>query len=250
MKHPTAKAPAIFTITLYTCSLLLFLEWLYPVNDITDTSNISVFILYTLFCFLISALGVQWWISFFAKGLGLLFVINGLFFDGSILDLNWLKEMWMDLGNNVSFLIHQDWYNLTPLFRGLLFLILIWLMSYLLYYWFVTMKYVFVFLVLTVVYVSLLDTFTLYDARFAIVRIVIVSLISLALTNLMKEQAREGLYFPRANKRLLWIMPIIMITLLSVAIGLMAPKFSPQWPDPVPFLESMVGSSNGLGSGS
>src|SRR5699024_6607437 len=117
MKHPTAKAPAIFTITLYTCSLLLFLEWLYPVDKITATSNISVFILYTLFCFVISALGVQWWISIAAKGLGLLFVINGLFFEGSILSFGWLKVMWMDLSSNISFLINQDWYNLTPLFR-------------------------------------------------------------------------------------------------------------------------------------
>src|SRR5690625_974541 len=136
MKNPTIKAPDLFTYILYICSLLLFLEWLYPVEQITDTSNITVFILYTLFCFFISALNVTWWLSFFAKGMGTLFVINGLFFDASILNPQWLKQLWVDLFTNMTYLIDQDWYHLTPLFRSILFLILIWLMSYLLYYWF------------------------------------------------------------------------------------------------------------------
>src|SRR5699024_1174129 len=158
-------------------------------------------------------------------GMGMLFVINGLFFDASILDIRWLKLLKADLTDNLTYLIHQDWYHLTPLFRSILFLILIWLMSYLLYYWFVTMKYVFVFIALTICYVALLDTFTVYNAHFAIIRIVIISLISLGLTNLIKEQTREGLYFPKSNKRLTWTMPIVMITLLSVGFALFAPKF-------------------------
>lgn len=247
MKNPTIEAPAIFTYVLYICSLVLFLEWLYPVNQITDTSNLGVFILFTLFCFLISALHVNWLLSFLAKGIGLLFVINRLFFDTSILDVVWLNNLWTDLSTNMGFLISRDWYHLTPLFRSLLFLILIWLMSYLLYYWFVTMKYVFVFVLLTICYVGLLDTFTAYNAHFAIIRIVIISFISLGLTNLMKEQAREGIYFPKRSKRMFWVLPIVVITFLSVALGYFGPKFAPQWPDPVPFLESVADKSDGFG---
>src|SRR5699024_12329525 len=110
-----------------------------------------------------SGLNVYWWLSFTVKGAGLLFVINTLFFDDSIFELEWLNVLWTDLLNNVGFLLHQDWNMITPIFRSLLFLILIWLMSYLLYYWFVTLSYVFDFIFLTIVYVCLLDTFTMYD---------------------------------------------------------------------------------------
>lgn len=240
MKNHAAKAPTMYTLILYICSLVLFLEWLFPLGVITDTGHISVFIIYTLFCFLISGLNVYWWLSFTVKGAGLLFVINTLFFDDSIFELEWLNVLWTDLLNNVGFLLHQDWNMITPIFRSLLFLILIWLMSYLLYYWFVTMRYVFVFIVLTIVYVGLLDTFTTYHGQMAMIRIVIVALISLGLTNLIKEQAREGLDFPKASKRLSWIMPIVIMTLLSVGFGYVAPKFGPQWPDPLPFIESMA----------
>lgn len=247
MKATTARPPVIYTLILYVCSLVLFLEWLYPIDEITQTANTTVFMLYTIFCFLISALGVYWWLSFLAKGMGLLFVINGLFFSGSVFKMDWLYYIWDDLSSNVGLLFNQDWYHLTATFRSLLFLVLIWLMSYLLYYWFVTMKYVFVFVALTIIYVSLLDTFTTYDAGIAIIRVVIISLIALGLTNLMKEQARERLRFPRLKKGFSWLVPIFAIILLSVSIGYAAPKFSPQWPDPVPFLQNMADNPGGIG---
>lgn len=250
MRHSavsSVKTPWIYAAILYACSLFLFLEWLYPIGEVTDTSGADVFILYTLFCFLISILNVYWWLSFIAKGAGLLFVLNRLFFDGSFVQLGWLGDMRQELTDNFVLLYNQDWYHLTPAFRSLLFLILIWLMSYLLYYWFVTMKYVFVFVALTIVYVSLADTFTTYDAGMAIIRVVIISLVAMGLTNLLKEQTRENLYIPRFKKGFSWSVPIIVIVLLTVSFGYAAPKFSPQWADPVSFLDSMTNKPGSIG---
>lgn len=121
-------------------------------------------------------------------------------------------------------------------------------MSYLLHYWFVQMKRIFLFIFLTFVYITVLDTFTLYDATFAIIRIFIISLVALAVTNLNRDLEKEKISLERIKQKTKWTLPILLTLVFSVLLGLVAPKLNPQWPDPVPFLESaaeQVGGSGG-----
>lgn len=240
------KISGTFTSLLYGCGFFIFLEWLYPIKQVTDTNEMKLFIMYAFFCFLISLFEVRWWLSFILKSAGLLFIIHLIFYDQSFLDIAWISNLITDVIYNWQALMSQDWYQLTAIFRSILFLILIWLMSYLIHYWFVTVKRVFLFILLSFVYLSILDTFTVYDATVSIIRVFVLSFFTLGLTNLFKEVEREAITFKWTKKMSKWLIPILSIVLLSTVVGYASPKFAPKWPDPVPFIQSAAGTS-GIG---
>ncbi len=219
-------------------------------NQIGEVTNLTVFILYTLFCFFISMLHVKWWISVPLKGFGMLFIIDALYLPGVFLGSEWLDYLVMEISYNINALFSQHWYELTPTFRSALFLLLIWMLSYLLYYWFIVMKRIFVFVLLTFIYLSVLDTFTAYDADAAIVRTFIVSLVALGMSNFYKLIDRESIRFSWLKKAPVWMVPLISVTLFATLFGYATPKFDPQWPDPVPFIQSAAENAGGPGAGS
>lgn len=246
------KTPFIYSTIMYIAGLILFLEWLYPVEDITDTSSLTVFILYTIFCFFITLTQMKWWLSFIIKGAGLLFILNGLYFLEPLFSKAWIYHLTEEVSINIASLVTQEWYNLTPMFRSLLFLLLIWLMSYLIYYWFVAMNRIFLFVILTFVYIAVLDTFTVFNADFAIVRIFIISFIALGIASFMREMDRESIRFLWMKKVAVWMVPLVGVVLVATAIGYAAPKLEPQWADPVPFIKSTAqdaGSMDEEGAG-
>ncbi|MBP1970446.1 transglutaminase-like putative cysteine protease [Virgibacillus natechei] len=242
--------PFLFSLILYLCGFLLFMEWIYPVRAITYTESVAVFILFAVFCFIVSMLHMKWWIGFLIKGFALLFLINGLFIDHAFITRLWFEQVSFEIAYNLELLITQQWYNLTPLFRSFLFLVLIWMMSYLLHYWFVVMKRILLFVLLTFIYLAILDTFTIYNADIAIVRTFIISFIALGVANFMKELDKESLSFSWIKKTPVWVVPLVVTVLISSFIGYAAPKFDPQWPDPVPFIQSTAeNAGNEAGSG-
>lgn len=245
MKSFLQSKSILYTSLLYLCGLLLFLEWLYPVEDIAEISNLSVFIFYAFFCFFISLFQMKWWITFLIKGFGLLFIVNGLFFEQSMLSLHWIEAFYTEFTYNMDVLFSQQWYYITPVFRSMLFLILIWLISYLLHYWFVVMKRILLFVLLTFVYITVLDTYTAYDASLSIVRAFVISFIALGIANFMKELDSASIPFGWIKKTPTWLFPLLGIVLFSTIIGFAGPKMEPQWPDPVPFIQSATGTGGG-----
>lgn len=248
-KQSKLTMPLLYTAILYLCGLFLFIEWLYPVQDITDTESIFIFIVYAVFCFFVSMINMQWWLSFLLKTFGLIFILNGLYFEVTLLSPAWFQRLFMEVAINADLLLQQEWYYLTPLFRSFLFLLLIWLMSYLLHYWFVQMKRVFLFIILTFIYIAVLDTFTLYDATNAIIRTFIVSLVSLAMVNFSRDLEKEEVSFPWLKRASTWLVPLGVTIMFSVIIGIALPKLEPQWPDPVPFIHNASEEASTIGGG-
>lgn len=247
MKLKGEQSNQITTILLYICGFFLFLEWLYPLGDITDTT-VGVFVMFATYCFFLSLFEIKWWLSLLLKGFALLFILNGLYFDVSLVELQWITSALEELFYNINVLFSQEWYFLTPMFRSLLFLILIWLMSYLLHYWFVQMKHIFLFVLLTFFYVTIIDTFTVYDGAFSVVRTFIISFVALGIANLGKEIDKGSVRITIKNGVVYWLTPLIGLVLFSAMIGYAAPKLDPQWPDPVPFIQSAAENA-GYGSG-
>lgn len=239
------KTPFIYTTILYVAGFILFLEWLYPIKDITETSYLILFIFYAALCFFITLTQIKWWLSFSIKGAGLLYILYALYFEGLLFSNALFSHIISEVSMNIAAIISQDWYAITPMFRSLLFLLLIWLMSYLIYYWFVAMHRIFLFVVLTFVYIAVLDTFTVFDADVAIVRIFIISFIALGVASFLREMDRESIRFLWMKKASVWMFPLIGVVLLSTLVGFAAPKLEPQWPDPVPFIKS---TAEGAGS--
>lgn len=239
----------IYKLVLYITGFLLFCEWLRPLESISETNDVTVFFIYATFCFFVSFLQIPWYLSIPLKGLGLAFIIDGLYIAERIFSRDWFTVIYEQIVFNIQMIQSQEWWQMTPLFRSLLFLILLWLMSYLLYYWFVVARRMFFFVLLTLIFVTVTDTFTLYDGKWAIVRTFILGMIALGLSSFAKEMDKESITFKGLQKAHVWALPLLAVILFSSAAAYASPKLSPQWPDPVPYLESATGGPGPGGEG-
>lgn len=145
---------------------------------------------------------------------------------------------------NLTLLSNQNWNEMTSLSRSLLFFILLWLVSYLMHYWLIQTRRIFLFFLITVIYISILDTFTAYDAKFAIIRTVFIGLLLIGILRMMKLIETEGFSLLKGKFPVLWVAPLSGVIALSSALGFIAPKASPIWPDPVPFIQNMSGKED------
>lgn len=233
------------TLLLYILGFLLFWEWLRPLAVITKNGDLSVFVMYTAFAFLMSYLQLPFWLTTPAKILAMLYALHSLFFFDSFFDLKWLGYLAGNISGNVGFLFSGNWAQLSDLFRSLLFFVLLWLVSYLMHYWLIQARRVFLFFLVTVLYVTVIDAFTPYDGTAAIVRTVIIGFILLGLLRFIRIQEEERVSARPGLFPVSWISAIIVILLISAAVGFAAPKVKAQWPDPTPFIKSAAQKYDG-----
>lgn len=240
----------LYNTVLYLLGFILIWEWLRPLEVVTDTANTFYFVIFTALCFILYFLRLPLWLSMPLRFILLLYILQDLFFEGSFLGIGWLSSFYEDIVINTQALFNSQWFDMSDLYRSFLFLILLWVMSYLIHYWLIHAKRIFGFYLLTIIYLGVLDTFTKYDASDAIVRTIMIGFIMLGTLQMLRLKEKE-----EVRIRSYWLIPLTFMVVLAIVIGLNAPKAGPQWPDPVPFLKSaakgqLIGSSvNKIGYG-
>ncbi|UOQ84383.1 transglutaminase TgpA family protein [Gracilibacillus salinarum] len=230
----------VSTFILLCAGFLLFWEWLRPLEQTTDTGNSYLFVIFTAICFAVSFFTENKIARFAVKLVSMLFVLDYLFVDARFLSSEWVQFMQLEWQFNLEIIFENNMAQMTAFFRSMLFLIVLWLMSYLLHYWFTVANKFFLFVVLTFFYLAVLDTFTVYDARLAIVRTFVISFVVFGLSryvHLMKQVEKRNY----KQQVVGWMLPIMLIVGLATALGIYSPKPDPQWPDPVPFIQSTAG---------
>ncbi|WP_394176412.1 transglutaminase TgpA family protein [Guptibacillus hwajinpoensis] len=249
MQQGNEKTDWLYSLLLYALGFLLFWEWLRPLSIISDTGQTEIFILFTAFLFLLSYFQLPFWLSFPIKVVSLVYALHAMFFPGSFFDFLWFEYFLSDVSQNIGLLFDGSFDALSNVFRTFLFFILLWLISYLMQYWLIQTRRIFLFLLVTVVYITVIDTFTVYNADNAIIRIVVIGFILLGLLQILRIQEQEGVTFSKGRFPVYWLMPLIVIIAFSSLFGYIAPKAEPQWADPVPFLKKTTGTGDGDGEG-
>jgi hypothetical protein len=222
---------------LYLFGFLLLWEWLRPVEQLTTTDHIEMFVIFILISFTLAFLRMKWIWQTIIKLWFIFFSVNMFHYEEGFFQFNWLTSFINDLTANLSLIIARNWLGLTNEFRTFLLFILLWLMVYLVHYWLLNRKRIFIFFFMTLIYITVLDTFTLYSAKTAIVRTVVVGFAVMGMLTyyriLFKEQVNSDSFTTRK-----WMRPLVLMIAFSVIVGIFAPKFSPIWPDPVPYLKA------------
>lgn len=236
------------TFLLYVLGFFLLWEWLRPVEELTDTSNIIVFLVFLVLSLLLAFFGVSPVMSSIIKVLYILYELHYLYFEGSFFQFSWIEAFASDIWHNFGLLAERDWPAITNLFRSLLFFILLWLMTYLIQYWLINRRQIFIFFFMTLIYITVLDTFTPYAADTAIVRTVIAGFAVMGILTFNRLLEQEGLKKEASLSRK-WMIPLTALIALSAGLGFAAPKAEPIWPDPVPFIKSYGQNSGGDGPG-
>ncbi|MEH7250992.1 transglutaminaseTgpA domain-containing protein [Neobacillus niacini] len=225
------------TFLLYAFSFLLLWEWLRPVEQVTSTDHIELFVIFILLSFAVSFLKLKWIWKTILKGWFVLFSLNKVHYDTGFFDFSWLSSFFSNLITNFGLILTRDLLAITNEFRTFLFFILLWLMVYLVHYWLLNRKRIFIFFFMTLIYITVLDTFTLYSANLAIVRTVVVGFAVMGMLTyyriLAKEQVNSDSFITRK-----WMRPLVLMIAFSVIVGIISPKFEPIWPDPVPYLKA------------
>ncbi|MBA2873180.1 transglutaminase-like putative cysteine protease [Anoxybacillus calidus] len=228
------------TIKVFFLNLLAFWllwEWLVPLKTVSDTGNIYVFTVFVAGCLGLSFLGVRFWLGALIKSIYIFYMLNMLFFQKPFFSLNWVVDLTNTVVHNFYFLMNLQFAEMMDSFRSLLFFLLLWVSVYLLRYWLFVEKRLFLFYAMTVGYVAVLDTFTAYQGKGAIMRLVVGGFLLLSWLHYERLVEKEKLL--SANRT--WWKPFIFFASVSLLIGYTAPKLQPQWPDPVPFIKSYTG---------
>lgn len=222
---------------LYVLSFFLLWEWLRPVEQLTNTSNIWVFLAFLILSLLLALFGISAVLSGFLKVLFILYALQYLYFEGVFFQPSWISPFFEELTYNFGLLAGRDWPGVTNLFRSFLFFILLWLMTYLIQYWLINRRQIFIFFFMTLVYITVLDTFTPYEADTAIIRTVVSGFAIMGILTFYRILDREGIKKEGSLSRK-WMISLTVLIALSAGLGFSAPKAEPIWPDPVPFIKS------------
>jgi transglutaminase-like putative cysteine protease len=240
-----ASTNRFYSILIYLFGFLLLWEWLKPLKVVTDTGDLTFFIIFSALALTLSYFRVHYLLSGTMKTIFIMISLHALYFEGSLLDPEWLGVFLKDLWHNAGLTLGRDWSSLSFVYRSLLFFILLWLMTYLIYYWLSVRKAILLFYVMTVTYISVMDTFTVYEGDKAIIRVVVFGFLLmglLALERLIQSEKMLG-----SNKsRHRWIVPLTVMLGVSSIVAFAAPKADPIWPDPVPYIQSFAEGSGGL----
>jgi len=246
MTTQTSYVEKSAAVIYYLFAFLLLWEWLRPLNVFSNTANTFVFIFFIAVSFLLILFKARWYLSFPVKIIIILFILHGMFYQGVFLSFGWITDLIEDTVNNIQLIPTANWMSMTASYRTLLFFILLWLLVYLIHYWVLIQKRILIFFVLTLLYITVLDTFTQYDATFAIVRTVLIGFFMLGMLYFdrlkkIENLQMKGLAFFR------WLLPLFAFIVLSMVVAMLAPKASPQWPDPVPYLTAVGNGEEGIG---
>ena len=227
------------TFILYVFGFLLLLEWMYPVEQLTDTGNIWVFVVFMMLSLVLSWLSVRPMVRFPIKIVYVLFALQYLYFESFLFSFEWLFLFARDVAENTVRLFSMQWVELSDMFRSVFFFVLLGLMTYLMRYWLVEQRKILGFYEMTIVFITVHDTFTEYDASAAIIRTLVLGFLLLGILTLLRVTEKEKIpWRPEILKY--WLLPLAFLITASAFFAWLTPKAGPKWPDPVPYIESFV----------
>ncbi len=236
---------SLFTSILYIFGFLLLWEWLRPLAIVTDTGGIHYFVIFIAMALTLYYFRVHPAISATLKTLFILFALHVFYFEEPLLGFSWIGVFIEDIIRNIGLTFSRDWPSLSFLYRSFLFFVLLWLLTYLIHYWISVRKKLLLFYAMSVIYVTVLDTFTEYEGENAIVRVVIFGFLLLGLLALERVTITEKILGTNLKKHR-WITPLIVMIGFSSVVAYAAPKAEPIWPDPVPYIKSYASDSGGV----
>lgn len=250
------KTSSITHFFIYSMAFLILWEWLRPIPQVTNTAEIHVFVWFALVSAILIYFRISYWIIVPALLLASLYGVHTIFYEWSFFSveggLETLRVFSGEVRNNLNLIFLREFAYLTDPFRTFLLLLLLALICYLLYFWIFHTRRIFFFLFSTIIYITVLDTFTPVDASAAIVRIVVIGFFMITLLQMLKVQDEERVIGRRSASFMspTWMYTLIVMITAAIFLGIIAPKPEPQWSDPVPTIRGVVlGEGSGTGSG-
>lgn len=214
---------------------LLINEWFLTLPAVTETLRIDGFQLFVAIMLTVLFFFRSRWIYFFSGISAFLITIHHLYYTDPFFSKSWLIHIVQEWLANMTFIINRDVFEVSNSFKTMLFLILLW----------VIIRFIasrldnqsFYFVLFTIVYLSVIDSFLLYDSMRPILRTVSIGLFLIALQYHKKilSQMEEGSPSPR------FLLASLLLTAAFVTIGYISPKAEATWADPTGWFSQFQG---------
>ncbi len=224
-------------IALSLFSFLLIMEWLLSLHTFYAGAEENIFILFVAMSFILYLYPFHSLAAFLVRGLYIFYWISHLYYKEVLFSTNNVKWFIFDTQDNISYMFHKEWGDLTNSFRTLLFFIVVWSLVFLIRKWLVEKRIILIFLVVVVIYIAILDTFTVYTGKWAIIRLVTIGLLMMGSIHFEKIKTNGA-----SAKQL---KPLILCMIALLLVSYIGPKFKPQWPDPIRFVTSHAKGEDG-----
>ncbi|WP_144511698.1 transglutaminase domain-containing protein [Bacillus sp. FJAT-22090] len=242
----------VLSFFVYFFVFVLLVEWLKPVIELTDTDHLNLFSFFLLISFLFYFIKLKGYYAVPLKLVLICWTIISIYTDFSFFSRDSLSYLTEAFRVNFFALVTQDWESITDPFRTFLFFLLLWMTTYLLNYWIRVRKNALLFFALTVLFITILDTFSPYNGEKSIVIIMGCGFVIMGLLYAQKV-TDENKEYVKSSYLLAAVGSLVGILLVSGAISYFLPKAGPSWPDPVPFFtsssKSALDGEGGAGSG-
>ncbi|MFS0784441.1 transglutaminase domain-containing protein [Bacillus sp. 1P06AnD] len=232
----------------YLLGYLMLLEWLRPLKVIADVGYLSAFLLFSALPFIMYLFSVKWmWKTIILLGYMLLAVYYIYFSSIPFLNPEWFIRCISEMIVSCTAIFTGDFEAIADSFKSILFFVLLWIMTYLIHYWIVMQRSIFLFFFISVLFITILDTFTPYDGNGPIIRLFLFGMLMIGSLTLYRKVENGQWHVSKAVLRS-WFVPFVSILAIAIAIGFAGPKPGALWPDPVPFIKSYSDKFSGNSS--
>lgn len=231
----------------YIIVFFILREWLIPIMQLTNTGGFHLFLVFIGLSLALSLFRVHPLLSGIVKFGYITWCIVFIYSESPVLSGQSLSFLIAEWKGNMVAIISGDFGLVSDAFRTVLFLVLIWMLVYLIHHWVSVRKNIFYFFAMTVFFIATLDTFSEYNGKTAIVKVVILGLMMTGVLFVKRLWLQVG---TTSNTFGRWkiVIPMLVSVLLVGSIAFFLPKTGPTWADPVPFIQGVTGQDgNGTG---
>ncbi|WP_285396117.1 transglutaminaseTgpA domain-containing protein [Lysinibacillus sp. fls2-241-R2A-57] len=226
----------------YVIIFLILREWLIPVMELTNTGFLHLFLVFIGLSLVLSLFQVHPLLSGLVKFGYITWFIVFTYSENPLISGQTLPFLINEWKWNMTTILSGDFGQVSDAFRTTLFLVLIWMLIYLIHHWITVRKNIFYFFVLTVFFIATLDTFSDYDGKVAIVKVIVLGLMMTGFLFVKRLWLQTDA--PSSIGKWKLVIPMIVSVMLVSTVAFFLPKAGPTWADPVPFIQGVAGQGD------
>ncbi|MGX9136174.1 DUF4129 domain-containing transglutaminase family protein [Rummeliibacillus sp. JY-2-4R] len=211
---------------MYLIIFLMLVEWLVPVVRLTDTGHLLLFIIFIVICLVSNIINLNGLLSVAIKLLYVIWFLMYVYMGTKIFAVGSFIKLADEFSVSIQALIDGNWNGIADSFRSILFFLIIWMTIYLIHHW-LTVKYsVFYFLLTTIIFLSLLDTLTDYNAKYAMIRVMVLGLLLMGVLLIHRLYTNSQVKWKPKNY-LMMVIPLLVMICFSTVFAYFMPKKQP-----------------------
>lgn len=237
----------------YLLAFVLLWEWLKPVMVLTDTGGLWLFLTFIALSFFLGLFSLHWVIIFPLKIMYIFFALHYAYMGSFLPTPQTMSPIIHNLLSNIGVFVRYEWGSITDPMRTVLFFTLLWMTTYLIRYWIEVRQNMLLFYAMTILFITIIDTFSAYSAEGSIFIVLAAGLLLLGLMTVSRIAGKKQQPMPIAVLATM-VLPLLFVMMAGGVLSSALPKPAPQWPDPVPFLtakgKTIADGGIGRGSGS